>query len=368
VRLRLPDEAWVHKKEDLLVSDEEHLPDEELCGIVKRIVFTNGDNGFTVLKVESEVHEDLITVVGVFPHINAGAAVSFKGFWRRGGKYGEQFSAKEYKETAPATLIGLENYLASGLVRGIGPVVARQIVAQFGNDTLMVLNDTPERLREVEGIGVKKAALITKAWQAQREVTSVMMFLQSHNVSTTLATKIYKAYGNSSVGIFRSDPYRIVDEINGIGFRTIDKIAQQLGFDPDSPKRLRSGLIWYLREISNDGHCFGWKQPVLKGASKLLGTTIEKLESTLGPMVKKGEVVIREDHAKQDTALFHPFFYNCEAQTVLRIQELLVHESPLANTVVQKCDTILKKIQRKSKVGNYHDRQYHHIDLKVAGL
>lgn len=327
----------------------------ELRGTVKRVVYSNGDNGFTVMKLESEVHEDLVNVVGVFPTVNAGAAISLKGYWKRGGKYGDEFRAREYVETAPATLTGLENYLASGLVKGVGPVVARQIVGHFGNETLSVLNDAPHRLVEVEGIGAKKAAMITKAWQGQREVTNVMMFLQSHNVSTTLATKIYKTYGNGSVTIVRSDPFRLVDEITGMGFRTVDKIAQQLGFDKEAPKRLRSGLLYYLREIANEGHCFGWKQPVLKGASKLLTATVENLESTLGQMISKGEVITHEDPVKQDTALFLPFFHTCESQTALRLHELLVTESPLAKRIAASCDSVIQKIQETNKVGERLD-------------
>jgi exodeoxyribonuclease V alpha subunit len=297
----------------------------ELRGVVKRITFASADSGFTVLKVEREEHNDLVTVVGSFPPTNVGAAVSVRGEWQRDARWGKQLRAVEYNETAPATQEGIENYLASGLVRGIGPVAAKQIVSFFGAETLTVLNEAPERLVEVEGIGPKKAKMIEQAWRGQKEVTAVMLFLQSHNVSTALATRIYKKYGNQSVEVLRRDPYQLADEMEGIGFRTVDKIAAQLGFDPASPTRYRSGLLFLLREQANEGHCFGSRAGLLREGCKLLGAEPAFLEAVLYRMVAAGDFIAHgeKDGAAQEQALFLPFFDMCETQTAYRIQDLM---------------------------------------------
>lgn len=294
----------------------------EFRGVVKRITFAAADSGFTVLKVEREEHNDLVTVVGAFPPTNVGAAVSVRGEWRTDARWGKQLRAVEYNETAPATQEGIENYLASGLVRGIGPVAAKQIVGYFGAATLDVLNEAPERLVEVEGIGPKKAKMIEKAWRGQKEVTAVMLFLQSHNVSTALATRIYKRYGNASVEVLRRDPYQLADEMEGIGFRTVDKIAAQLGFDPASPTRYRSGLLFLLREQANEGHCFGSRAGLLREGCKLLGADPAFLEPVLERMVAAGDLVAHGAPGPQQ-ALFLPFFDMCETQTAYRIQDLM---------------------------------------------
>ncbi len=296
----------------------------ELQGVVKRITFASGETGFTVLKLERlEESQELVTVVGNFGPINVGSSLSVSGEWKKDARWGRQLCAHEYKETAPATQEGIENYLASGLVKGIGPVVARQIVGHFGADTLRVLNETPERLVEVEGIGAKKVQMIIKAWQGQKEVTEVMLFLQSHNVTTTLATKIYKKYGNDSVAVLARNPYQLADEMEGVGFRTVDKIAAQLpGFDAASPRRHRSGLLFILKEQGNEGHCYGTRAGLLRGGSKLLGADLGALDEVVDSMVAQGDLVAQRHGAEQE-ALFLPFFDMCEAQTANRIQELM---------------------------------------------
>ena len=323
----------------------------ELRGVVKRITFAAADSGFTVLKVEREEHNDLVTVVGSFPPTNVGAAVSVRGEWRTDARWGKQLRAVEYNETAPATQEGIENYLASGLVRGIGPVAARQIVGCFGAATLEVLNEAPERLVEVEGIGPKKAKMIEQAWRGQKEVTAVMLFLQSHNVSTALATRIYKRYGNTSVEVLRRDPYQLADEMEGIGFRIVDKIASQLGFDPASPTRYRSGLLFLLREQANEGHCYGSRAGLLREGCKLLGAEPAFLEPVLERMVAAGDLVAHGPPGPQQ-ALFLPFFDMCETQTAYRIQDLMAQPpDALRAAIAADEQRFTRAVQRAQKEG-----------------
>ena len=343
------------------VGDQTPAELVELRGVVKRITFAAADSGFTVLKVEREEHNDLVTVVGSFPPTNVGAAVSVRGEWRTDARWGKQLRAVEYNETAPATQEGIENYLASGLVRGIGPVAAKQIVSYFGAGTLDVLNEAPERLVEVEGIGPKKAKMIEKAWRGQKEVTAVMLFLQSHNVSTALATRIYQKYGNASVDVLRRDPYQLADEMEGIGFRTVDKIAAQLGFDPASPTRYRSGLLFLLREQANEGHCFGSRGGLVREGCKLLGADVEFLEPVLDHMVAAGDVVAHgHGHGEggggggggAQQALFLPFFDMCEKQAAYRIQDLMAQPpDALRAAIASDEQRFARAVERAQKEG-----------------
>jgi len=292
---------------------------------------------------------EIVTVVGNFGPVSVGMGLSVRGGWKHDTRWGKQLCAVQYKETAPATQEGIENYLASGLVKGIGPVAARQIVSHFGVRTLEVLNETPERLVEVEGIGAKRVQMFIKAWQGQKEVTGVMLFLQSHNVSTALATKIYKKYGNDSVEVLRRNPYQLADEMDGVGFRTVDKIAAQLpGFDPLSGRRYRSALLFILNEQANEGHCYGTRQGLLREGSRLLGAPLEDLNSVVDEMIEKGDLIAHYHDGSRTTAagraarsqqqqlqqqegeeqqqyeaLYLPFYDMCEAQTARRIQELM---------------------------------------------
>ncbi len=305
--------------------------------------------GFSVLKVDCENLSEVVTVVGNFGPVSIGMGLSVRGEWKHDARWGKQLCAVQYKETAPATQEGIENYLASGLVKGIGPVAARQIVNHFGVRTLEVLNETPERLVEVEGIGPKRVQLFIKAWQGQKEVTEVMLFLQSHNVSTTLATKIYKKYGNCSVEVLRENPYQLADEMEGVGFRTVDKIAAQLpNFDSGSRRRHRSGLLFILNEHANEGHCYGTRQGLLMEGSRLLGAAPDVLNSVVNEMIENRDLIVyyhdgtsssttntaaagrarqtqqpQQEGEQPYEALYLPFYDMCEAQTARRIQELM---------------------------------------------
>jgi exodeoxyribonuclease V alpha subunit len=221
---------------------------EQLKATIERITFVNEENGFSVFKVKNADNPDLVTVVGRFAGVNAGATVEFLGEWTVDSKYGRQFSASSFREIVPATLAGIEKYLGSGLIKGVGRVYARRIVRHFRDKTLDVIENSPQRLIEVPGIGARRVETIAKAWDEHREIQNVMMFLQQHGVSTAYATKIFRTYGNDSIKNVRENPFRLADDIWGIGFVTADRIAQKLGFPHDSEMRRRAGLLACSRD------------------------------------------------------------------------------------------------------------------------
>lgn len=315
---------------------------EYLSGVVERITFTNEDSGFSVIKIKSKGFADLVTVVGNLAAVNVGASVSLKGEWKHDGKYGKQFSVREYTETIPATVAGIEKYLGSGLIKGIGPVNARRIVKNFREDTIRVIEDEPDRLIEVEGIGSKRVEMIKKAWQEQKEVKNVMLFLQSSGVSTAYAVKIYKTYGNESICIVKENPFRLADDIWGIGFRTADRIAQKLGFDKNSYERCRSGIIYVLNELSNEGHCYAAREQLVIETEKMLELDRDTINMTIDRMIEEKSIILdRED------ALYLPPFYFSETGSAKRIKEIVADKSRYSYMAT---DEIIDKIQKESGI------------------
>lgn len=199
---------------------------EHIRCVVERITYTNTENGYTVLKVAVKNYNDLVTVVGIMPDTHVGSVLSLEGFWKMDAKYGRQFSVERFEETLPATVYGIEKYLGSGLIKGVGPKFAKRIVQKFGKDTLDVIEEAPDELVTVEGIGKIRVERIKKSWQEQKEIKNIMLFLQSHEVNTTHATKIFKTYGRDSISIVQENPYRLAEDVWGIGFKTADMIAE----------------------------------------------------------------------------------------------------------------------------------------------
>ena len=229
---------------------------DRLRCVVERITYQNAENGYSVIKCRAKGFTDLITAVGNMADTHVGAVLTLQGQWKVDAKYGRQFSIESYEETLPATVYGIEKYLGSGLIRGIGPKYAKRIVATFGAETLNVIEEEPDRLIEVPGIGGRRVEQIKRAWTDQKEIKNIMLFLQGHDVSTAHATKIFKQYGAQSIEVVQENPYRLADDIWGIGFKTADTIAAKLGFEKDKYVRLRSGLLYTLNKLSEDGHCY----------------------------------------------------------------------------------------------------------------
>ena len=232
------------------------LPTEQLQGIVERVTYHAEDSGYTVARLKAPGERDLITILGRFPDIHAGQTLRLMGFWRDHPKFGRQFQVVHAQETMPATLTGLEKYLGSGLIKGIGPVTAKRIVAHFGLETLDIIEQSCSCLIEVPGIAQKRVAMIEKAWAAQKAIKEVMIFLRGHGVSTTYAVKIYKQYGDQAVDVVSNNPYQLAVDIYGIGFVTADTIARNVGIAPDSAFRYQAGVLYMLQQAAEDGHCF----------------------------------------------------------------------------------------------------------------
>ena len=264
---------------------------ETLQGILERIVYENPDTGYTVGRLSGRDHAELITVVGNLASINPGESLLLQGEWVDNAKYGRQFQIEKYETILPANVVGLRKYLGSGLIKGIGPKMAGLIVRKFGMDTMDVIENEPEKLARVPGIGRKRVQTIKEAWEAQREIKNVMLFLQSHDVSTAHAAKIYKTYGNDAIPIVTEDPYRLADDIYGIGFVTADTIAQKLGIDKDAPKRVQAGIKYVLSQKADDGHVFQRRAELIEACQTILEQETEAIEQGISVLVEEEEII-----------------------------------------------------------------------------
>ncbi|NJO47631.1 MAG: ATP-dependent RecD-like DNA helicase [Oscillatoriales cyanobacterium RM2_1_1] len=247
-------------------------PTEQLTGVVERITFHSQESGYTVARIQLPRARDLVTAVGSFANIQPGQTLQLSGQWRDHPQYGSQFQVENYTETKPATLTGMEKYLGSGLIKGVGPVTAKRIVNHFGLETLDVIEQQLDRLSEIKGIGKKRINQIQRAWVEQQAIKEVMVFLQGHGVSTTYAVKIYKHYGQDSIATVTHNPYRLAQDIYGIGFLTADKIAQNIGISPWSKHRYQAGVVHVLSEATENGHCYLPEPELVEQAYKLLTT------------------------------------------------------------------------------------------------
>ena len=264
---------------------------ETLQGILERIVYESPDTGYTVGRLSARDHAELITVVGNLASINPGESLLLQGEWVDNPRYGRQFQIEKYETILPANIVGLRKYLGSGLIKGIGPKMAGLIVRKFGMDTMDVIENEPEKLARVPGIGRKRVKIIKEAWEAQREIKNVMLFLQSHDVSTAHAAKIYKTYGNDAIPIVTEDPYRLADDIYGIGFVTADTIAQKLGIDKDAPQRVQAGIKYVLSQKADDGHVFQYRAQLIEACQTMLEQEQEAVEQGISALVEKEEII-----------------------------------------------------------------------------
>lgn len=269
------------------MQNEEKSNDAELLsGQVERVVVRK-DNNWAVLRVRVKDQEDLASIVG-FCTAQPGQQITAVGKWISSA-YGPQFSAQTITETKPTSPTGIVRYLSSGILPGVGPVMAKKIVQQFGKETLDVLNNEPERLNEISGVGQRKIEKITNAWQEQRAVSEIMLFLNEHCISPSLCRRIYKKYAAKAIHIISNEPYRLALEVSGIGFKSADKIAQQVGIVGTDPMRLKAGLVHTMQEATNSGHCGLQKLDLLQKACEILDVGLECLEEALGQALQKND-------------------------------------------------------------------------------
>ena len=307
---------------------------DRLRCVVERITYQNDTNGYSVLKCRAKGSPELITVVGSMPEVHVGSVLSLTGEWTVNPKFGRQFSVSGFEETLPATVYGIEKYLGSGLVKGIGPKFASRIVKEFGAETLNVIEENPDDLLRVPGIGKLRVEQIKKSWEEQKEIKNIMLFLQEHDVSTTHATKIYKTYGGDSIRVVKENPYRLADEIWGIGFRTADTIAGKLGVGKETPVRLRSGLLYTLNKLSEEGHCYARRDQLMKTGAELLEVGEDLLSAVLDEMILhedvKAEPIADEEGGGTDTAVYLPPFWFSETGTARRMKQIFSSPSAIS--------------------------------------
>ncbi len=281
---------------------------EALAGLVERVTFHNPENGFCVLRVKARGQRDLITVVGHAAIISAGEFVQMSGAWVNDRTHGQQFRASFLKASPPTTLEGIERYLASGMIRGIGPVYAKRLVRGFGEAVFELIEQQPERLREVTGIGVKRAARIIAGWAEQKVIREIMLFLHANGVGTSRAVRICKTYGNDAVRVISENPYRLARDIRGIGFRTADQIATKVGIEKTALVRIRAGISYALAEAMNEGHCGLPVEELTALTAKLLEVSDDLIATALALELEAGDVVADQLEGCQIASNSDPLF------------------------------------------------------------
>ena len=275
---------------------------DTLRGTIERITYHNEENGYTVAQIMPEGQAYVVPVVGNMVGINVGEAVLLTGAWAAHPQYGRQFKVDQVRTVLPATIAGLERYLGSGLIKGIGPVTAHRIVRKFGLDTLKVIEEEPARLHEVLGVGRKRGEIITRAWAEQQQIKEIMLFLQSHNVSTGLAVKIYKQYGNDAIEVVKSDPYRLARDVYGIGFVTADKIARELGIAADAPERVAAGVAYILSQATDEGNVYLPAGELTARSAELLAVSPAQVADGIRALQETEQVRVEGDPAPGPSA------------------------------------------------------------------
>lgn len=311
-------------------------------GIVKKVVYHDEENGFVIARLDmSEPEKKEMMVVGKMATVNVGEMYQFKGNWKVDSRYGLQFNFDDYQIILPTTLEGVRRYLGSGLIKGVGPATAQRIVDHFGEKTLDILEEQPDRLNEVEGIAKKRIELIQKSWQEQKEIKRVMLFLQSYQVTTGYAVKIFKQYGTKAIEKLKENPYCLVDDIFGIGFKIADKIAQNLGIRSDSPFRIRAGIKFCLNESAGEGHCFVYQDDLVQMASELLGISDDEVKRECLLLNHNQEIII------ENKQVWLPLYFNAEQEVSQKIISLIRSPQQLSQIDIEQK---IKELEKKYKI------------------
>jgi len=308
-----------------------------LRGTIERITYHNEETGYTVAQLIPEGKPYTITVIGNVLGIHAGESVELSGNWTAHPQYGRQFQASQVRTILPATVAGMEKYLGSGLIKGVGPVTAKRIVRHFGLDTLQIIEEAPERLNEVLGVGRKRAAIISRAWAEQQKIKEVMLFLQSHEVSTGLAVKIYKEYGDDAIAIVQEDPYRLARDIYGIGFLTADKIAREMGIAADAPERVAAGVAYVLSQAADEGNVYLPDRELTARSAELLGVNADQVAQGIATLAEDEQIKVEDRQAAmqgergvgrlaEDRAVYLTPFYYGEMGVANRLRRLMAAE------------------------------------------
>ncbi|MEK6221790.1 MAG: ATP-dependent RecD-like DNA helicase [Chloroflexota bacterium] len=308
---------------------------DSLSGSVERITYYNEENGYSVVRLRpdkskgiGESKDGLVTVTGNLPELAPGEFLKMLGQWTKHPKHGLQFNIEKIEQALPATLDGVRRYLGSGLLHGIGPKIADRIVDRFGVETLEIIENEPHRLRDVQDIGAKRAALIVSAWDEQKQIKEIMIFLHAHNISTNLAIKIYKHYGDTALSVVQENPYQLARDLFGVGFKTADKIAQSLGLPADDPTRIEAGILYVIEEMTHEGHVFAPREPLAQKVADLLRVEQNQITAGLESLAKNEMIMLesiplgegQESHPQN--AIYLPQYLFAEIGTANRITAL----------------------------------------------
>ena len=300
----------------------------DLQGQIERITFTSEETGYTVAKVKVYGRQDMVTVIGNMINPTPGEIIKMKGEWGNHPQYGEQFKFSFCQTTVPASVHGIEKYLGSGLIKSIGPVMAKRIVKMFKEETLNIIEKETEKLTKVAGIGTKRIGMIKKAWEEQNEIREVMIFLQSHGVSSGYAAKIYKQYGNGSIKVVQENPYRLATDIFGIGFITADKIAENLGFAKDSDLRAAAGILYVLHELTDDGHVYYPYELLIGKCKEILEIDREIIVKAMGAIAVDKQIMIEDlnsdiEFKENNKAVYLSGYHTAEKNLATRLKTLI---------------------------------------------
>lgn len=328
--------------------------------VVERITYQNPDSGYTVLKARVKDFSELVPVIGNLLDVNIGSVLLVEGNWKVDKQYGRQFVAESWEETMPATIYGIEKYLGSGLIKGVGPKFAKRIVKLFGIDTISVIEDDIARLHDVPGIGEKRIQMIHDSWQRQKEVKNIMLFLQSNGVSTSFAAKIYKQYGNESIQKVKENPFRLADDIWGIGFKTADAIAQKIGIAKDFYVRIRSGIIYALSQLADEGHAFSQRELLVDNARALLEVDGVQVSYAIDQMVQDKDVF------SEDDAIFLAPFYYAEVGVANKLKKILISPASDEDTNSLGLDMNVNIAELEKELGiKYDEFQAQAINMAI---
>ncbi|ERI89451.1 helicase, RecD/TraA family [Clostridiales bacterium oral taxon 876 str. F0540] len=303
----------------------------EIHGVIDDIVFQNDENGFVIAHIVD--NKIKIAIKGYIPNISEGQSFKFQGNWDIHPQFGKQFNVESYEEILPTTSAGIEKYLSSGIITGIGPITAKKIVGKFGDKALEILDNDIDRLEEIEGIGDKKIQVIRESYLKQREVKNIMLFLQSYGVTTNQCVKIYKRFGAASIDIVKQNPYILTEEISGIGFKTADKIARSLGVESSSPFRIGSGINYIINDFCAMGNTYIPLEQLLKEGRNILGVAEDEIEKVLYDNTLEGKIKV--EVINNEKCVFSLPFYYCELSVTKKIINLSFTDYELINTDVQ---------------------------------
>ena len=306
----------------------------ELQGLLEHITYFNEETGYAIIKVKAAGQKDLIACVGNLPRPTPGEILAMRGEWINHEKYGRQFKIVTCETKTPASVYGIQKYLGSGLIKGIGPVMAKRIVGKFGRKTLDVIEKDIDKLKDIPGIGAGRIGMIRQAWADQKEIRAVMLFLQTHGVSVGFAAKIFKQYGPEAIRIVQDNPYRLAADIFGIGFVTADKVAEKLGFPKESLVRAEAGLIYVLNQLADQGHVYVPQPVLVQEAMNILGVEAGLIEAALETLASARMIVVEDRADPAGRAVYSFPFYLAENQTAARLKALLA-----APKQIRKIDT-----------------------------